>query len=98
MCTNTAFIADPAHIHLRLAGKPGQAHLLGPGHLQQRPRHPASRSVRLRLENYERLEALIEKHKQAEAGRSFRAFMQKERIGLADKLAIPAKLRNWGLG
>ena len=44
------------------------------------------------------MEALIEKYKQAEAGRSFRAFMQKERIGLADKLAMPAKLRSWGLG
>jgi ferredoxin len=52
----------------------------------------------IRLENYEQLEALIEKHKRAEAGRSFRAFMQKERIGLADKLAMPAKLRAWGLG
>jgi dihydroorotate dehydrogenase/ferredoxin len=52
----------------------------------------------IRLENYEQLEALIEKYKQAEAGRSFRAFMQKERIGLADKLAMPARLRRWGLG
>lgn len=52
----------------------------------------------IRLENYEQLEALIEKYKQAEAGRSFRAFMQKERIGLADKLAMPARLRSWGLG
>jgi len=52
----------------------------------------------IRLANYEQMEALIEKYKQAEAGRSFRAFMQKERIGLADKLAMPAKLRAWGLG
>jgi dihydroorotate dehydrogenase/ferredoxin len=51
----------------------------------------------IRLENYERMEALIEKYKQAEAGRSFRAFMGKERIGLADKLALPARLRAWGL-
>jgi dihydroorotate dehydrogenase/Pyruvate/2-oxoacid:ferredoxin oxidoreductase delta subunit len=51
----------------------------------------------IRLENYGRLEALIEKYKQAEAARSFRAFMGKERIGLADKLALPARLRIWGL-
>ena len=40
--------ADPSHLHLRVAGEPGQAHLLGPGHLQQRPRHPAPRVVRVR--------------------------------------------------
>jgi len=52
----------------------------------------------IRLQNYEQLEALIEKYKQAEAGRSFRAFMGKQRIGLTDKLAMPVKLRRWGLG
>jgi dihydroorotate dehydrogenase (fumarate) len=50
----------------------------------------------IRLKDHEQLEALIEKYKQAEAGRSFRVFMGKERIGLADKLALPAKLRSWG--
>ena len=51
----------------------------------------------IRLHNYEQLEALIEKYKHAEAGRSFRAFMGKERIGLVDRLAMPARLRSWGL-
>lgn len=44
-----------------------------------------------------RLKALVQKYEHAEAGRSFRAFMSKERIGLADRLAMPARLRGWGL-
>jgi len=39
----------------------------------------------IRLENYEKMEALIEKYKQAEAGRSFRAFLGKGGINLWGK-------------
>jgi len=50
----------------------------------------------VRLENYELLEGLIEKYKNAAPARSFREFIQKERIGLMDKLKLPGKLRKWG--
>ena len=50
----------------------------------------------IRLDNYEQLEALIEKYKDEERSRSFRVFMGKEEIGLLDKLKLPAKLRSWG--
>jgi dihydroorotate dehydrogenase (fumarate) len=51
----------------------------------------------IRLENHEQLEALIGRHKTSQAGRSFREFMGKERIGLLDRLTLPGKLRRWGL-
>jgi dihydroorotate dehydrogenase/ferredoxin len=51
----------------------------------------------IHLANFECLENLIEKYKNSEIAKSFSNFMNKEKIGLFEKLTIFSKLRKWGL-
>ncbi|MBN1534513.1 MAG: 4Fe-4S binding protein [Spirochaetes bacterium] len=51
----------------------------------------------IRLENYNKLEEMIEQFKFSAAATSFREFMKKEKIGLGDVIALPGKLKRWGL-
>ena len=48
------------------------------------------------LEHPEALEKLIDRFKHTQEVDSFRAFMGKPRITLADIALLPAKLRYWG--
>jgi dihydroorotate dehydrogenase/NAD-dependent dihydropyrimidine dehydrogenase PreA subunit len=50
----------------------------------------------LRLENYHELEAMIERFKSSPHARSFKQFMQKDRVGLLDIASLPGKLKSWG--
>ena len=51
----------------------------------------------IRLENIDMLNRLIEKYKNDEGARSFRAFMNKEKIGIVDRVTITKRLKEWGL-
>ena len=51
----------------------------------------------IHLANYESLENLIEKYKNSETAKNFRNFMNKEKIGVFEKLTIFSKLKKWGL-
>ena len=48
------------------------------------------------MENIEHLEQLIERYKQTESSKSFKTFMQKNRIGFLDKIMIYKNLKGWG--
>jgi dihydroorotate dehydrogenase/Pyruvate/2-oxoacid:ferredoxin oxidoreductase delta subunit len=51
----------------------------------------------IKLQNMEMLDRLIERYKDHERAKSFRAFMNKERISIMDRARIFRKLRSWGL-
>ncbi|MEW6444327.1 MAG: 4Fe-4S binding protein [bacterium] len=50
----------------------------------------------MELDPFDSLERLMAEYKESPAARSFKAFMQKERIGFTDLLGLPRKLKSWG--
>jgi len=50
----------------------------------------------MRLENYDKLEAMITQFKNSESAVSFKEFMKKDRIRALDVLTLRGKLKSWG--